>query len=87
MSEYQPRYKWRPTGFGKAQDFCCVVGEREVGRIYLANEMSDTGWYWSMYAHGSDMNRQGRITSGYTSTPREAARHVEEAWDFAKPGQ
>ncbi|NMG39784.1 hypothetical protein GRZ55_11070 [Chelativorans sp. ZYF759] len=85
MSEYQPKYRWRHTGFANEQDFCCWVGERNVGRIYLANEMSEDGWRWSMYAHGPDMDRQGRITHGYVATPREAARHVEEAWDFAKP--
>lgn len=83
MSEYQPRYTWRPTGLDKAQNYTCHVKDRAVGRIYLADEMSEAGWFWAMHAHGPDIDRKGRKTVGYAATPREAARHVEEAWDAA----
>lgn len=81
MEEYQPRYSWRPTGLGMKQDFCCHVDGRAVGRIYLANSFREESWYWSVFAHGPNIYRQRRKLSGHASTPREAARHVEEAWD------
>lgn len=85
MPDYQPRHTWHPTGLGMPQDFCCHVGGRAVGRIYLANSFREESWYWSMFAHGPGIDRQGRMLCGYMSTPREAARRVEEAWDRVAP--
>jgi predicted RNase H-like HicB family nuclease len=70
-------HKWRKTWEGTEDDFVGIDDGETFARIYK-NHMG--AWAWYMNAH----DYPG--VNGQASTPREAAKAAEEAWERAKAG-
>lgn len=87
MSEYQPRYRWRPTWQEKPDDFSAydpggitIRGTPvTIGRFYLHQCAEGMRWYWHMQA--GDNGRERVNLSGLSDTAREAAREIETNYD------
>ena len=70
--------KWQQTWADKEADYSAFspVYKGAVGRIYRFDAGASQGqWFWSMVADGYDISR-----SGYETSPRRAAKCVEDAW-------
>lgn len=77
------RLKWRQTWPDKEADYCAQAeGYPEaVGRIYMDRNGPLNGiWFWSMTASGPEISRNAGELNGAATSPRDAARLVEEAW-------
>lgn len=83
------RLLWRQTWPEKDADYCAQAeGHSEpVGRIYTDRNGPLQGiWFWSMTASGAEISRNVGELTGTATSPREAARLVEDAWFAAIKG-
>lgn len=74
--------KWQQTWADKEADYSAFSESYKgaVGRIYRFDAGPKQGqWFWSMVADGYDISRAG-VCSGYETSPRRAAKCVEDAW-------
>ena len=76
---------WARTKIGgqtKPYDFAAYDGVTNVGRIYRhdTSERQRGNWYWSMYAFGRSVDRDGVTCTGIASSKPEAAQMVERTY-------
>ncbi|MEZ5782363.1 MAG: hypothetical protein R3D70_12190 [Rhizobiaceae bacterium] len=83
------RLIWQETRTDREADYLAFspVYKGAIGRIFRfeAGEMQGL-WLWSMTADGYDISRNVGQCSGQETSPRRAAKCVEEAWFAAIRG-
>lgn len=77
----QPRYRWRRTWSGKADDdFIGFDGDQSLGRIFRIDHIQQRDkWFWLLGYPGSRLRRECPA-SGWEQTMRQAACRVERCY-------
>lgn len=84
MTEYQPRYRWRPDSPDTPNDFLGHENGRVFGRIRLMNGGPSDGQWWWILNHQDLRLEFNTGNAGLAENAREASRYVEEMYDRAK---